>query len=227
MTKRNLLLSSRNKLFREGLKHILENQTFNVVAELSSLTEAVTFLRSADDKVDLIVCDTLSEAEESFLELQNLAIEFPTIGIVILTDNLSRSSLDLAVNGGARGFLPKDISPAALRTSLELVLLGENIFTAPASLSGGGSDIPQIYAKPNAPELRVPLSARETQILRCLEAGQPNKVIARNLDMAEATVKVHLKKVLRKINVQNRTQAAIWAMNYMPSSGQGRPQFSV
>jgi len=59
----------------------------------------------------------------------------------------------------------------------------------------------------------IPLSRRESQILQCLVDGLPNKTIARNLDMAEATVKVHLKSILRKLNVQNRTQAAIWGMN--------------
>ncbi len=217
MTSRNVLLSSERCLFREALKHVLTSQTFSVVGELPSLTEAVRFLRS-DNQVDLMIYGTVAETEPDFHALQEITDEFPTIGIVILSDTLSLSSLELAVNAGARGMLPKTISPAALRASLELVLLGENIFTAPASLSGGGFTTSQAHAKPSAPELRIPLSAREAQILRCLETGQSNKVIARNLKMAEATVKVHVKSVLRKINVRNRTQAAVWARNHLPMS---------
>jgi two-component system nitrate/nitrite response regulator NarL len=60
------------------------------------------------------------------------------------------------------------------------------------------------------------LSSRETEILYCLTKGSPNKVIARQLNLCEATVKVHIKAILRKIGVFNRTQAAIWAADHMP-----------
>jgi two-component system nitrate/nitrite response regulator NarL len=59
------------------------------------------------------------------------------------------------------------------------------------------------------------LSSRESEILQCLMQGAPNKVIARKLDVAEATVKVHIKAILRKIRVANRTQAAMWAVNHL------------
>jgi two-component system nitrate/nitrite response regulator NarL len=168
----------------------------------------------------LMVCDASEYAHQDFQVLQEIGQEFPEIGIMILTDNLNRSDFDMAIAGGARTFLPKSISPVALQTVLELILLGENIFAIPASLSGG------IPANPHTPEVstatgpRKLLSAREAQILSCLEAGQPNKVIARNLDMAEATVKVHLKALLRKINAGNRTQAAVWSMNHKIAGGE-------
>jgi two-component system, NarL family, nitrate/nitrite response regulator NarL len=63
------------------------------------------------------------------------------------------------------------------------------------------------------------LSTRETQILNCLRQGAPNKAIARRLDVAEATVKVHIKAILRKIGVANRTQAAMWATTHLPPRG--------
>jgi two-component system nitrate/nitrite response regulator NarL len=63
------------------------------------------------------------------------------------------------------------------------------------------------------------LSVRETVILRCLMEGDSNKLIARKFDITEATVKVHVKAILRKIRAKNRTQAAIWAASHLPSSG--------
>ncbi|MXQ14650.1 hypothetical protein GR328_25015 [Microvirga makkahensis] len=63
------------------------------------------------------------------------------------------------------------------------------------------------------------LSARETQILDCLREGSPNKVIARKLDITEATIKVHVKAILRKIGASNRTQAAMWASQRLPRRG--------
>jgi two-component system nitrate/nitrite response regulator NarL len=133
---------------------------------------------------------------------------------------MSQRDLDLAMAGGARGFLPKDISAEALQISLALVVLGEDIFTAPASLRGHGVSAIRSPSPASAVgNLRAPLSGRETQILRCLQDGLPNKTIARDLDMAEATVKVHLKALLRKINVENRTQAAVWSMNNLQAQG--------
>lgn len=79
---------------------------------------------------------------------------------------------------------------------------------------------PTTRARPLAPKDGA-LSAREAEILRCLVRGASNKEIARNLGMAEATVKVHLKAILRKIHVKNRTQAAIWAVNHVMEVGGG------
>jgi two-component system nitrate/nitrite response regulator NarL len=90
-------------------------------------------------------------------------------------------------------------------------LLGEQIVPMPALLRTALSR-PQAVGQQMS-ELRSPLSTREAQILGCLEDGLANKRIARDLQMAEATVKVHIKAILRKIQVDNRTQAAIWSMN--------------
>jgi DNA-binding CsgD family transcriptional regulator len=116
--------------------------------------------------------------------------------------------------------------------SMELVMMGETIFP-PAFLSfvlgpGGGhlreTAVPRdeknqaIYV--TAGDTLTPqLSAREKSILRCLIEGDSNKCIARKIDIAEATVKVHLKAILRKIRVHNRTQAAIWGMNNRSLTG--------
>jgi two-component system, NarL family, nitrate/nitrite response regulator NarL len=143
---------------------------------------------------------------------------FPQTKVVLLTDQVTSEWLDKAVQAGASGFLPKDISADALRFSLELVLLGEQIFpTLHSLLEPRFHAVPAV--RPSAPDNHVrpiPISVRENQILGCLVNGLPNKTIARHLDIAEATVKVHLKALLRKINVRNRTQAAIWGLSNAP-----------
>jgi two-component system nitrate/nitrite response regulator NarL len=108
--------------------------------------------------------------------------------------------------------------------SIELVMMGETVFP-PAFLSfaldAEGVHLdkaePRDHSNPmiEAPEDAIArqLSPRERSILRCLIEGDCNKCIARKIDIAEATVKVHIKAILRKIRVQNRTQAAIWGMN--------------
>ncbi len=216
MTNRiTILISDDNRLFREGVKLILSNRKMDIVGEVRSLTEAVEHIREADEKPSLILCDPSLDTEVEFSVMKEISQQFPEIKIVLLSDRIAAPWLEKAVNAGASGFLPKDISADALRYSLELVQLGERIFPMFHSLLDTKRYAPTVPSMISAisNSRSVPLSEREVQILGCLVGGLPNKTIARNLNMAEATVKVHLKTLLRKINVQNRTQAAIWGIN--------------
>jgi len=213
MSKACLILVGENRLFGEGLCHVLASEDLTVAAQVSHLSEVLPILRSAGPRADLIVYDQSKEFIRDCNALKEITQEFTGIGIVILADHVDQAGLDLAVASGACGFLPKSISSAALRLSLELVLLGEDLFAGHALVARERPIAAKPLTAPETRPLRSPLSPRERAILNCLEMGLPNKTIARNLDMAEATVKVHLKSVLRKINAGNRTQAAVWAMN--------------
>jgi two-component system nitrate/nitrite response regulator NarL len=186
-----------------------------VVGEVASLSVAPEALRSLPAAANLLVCDPSADPDREFTSMRDVALEFPDLGIIVLTSNIGVPWLDRAVDSGARGYLPNDISPAALQILLQLLLLGENIFTGPRSMQLE-KKVAVAAERRIGQDLRVPLSPKENEILECLGGGQPNKVIARNLNIAEATVKVHLKSLLRKINVGNRTQAAIWALNRKP-----------
>jgi len=211
MTIGHIIVSGQNRLFREGLRRILESPTIRVGGETKSLEDALNLLHSSPP-ADLILCDPAGDLDSEFATMQRINSQFPDISIVILTDDLRPSLLDRAIESGARGFLPQDLSPSALEMLLKLVLMGENIFPGPqhlrAELKGENLRKQDTYATPASP-----LSRKENEILECLGNGLPNKVIARNLNIAEATVKVHIKSLLRKINAQNRTQAAIWSIN--------------
>jgi two-component system nitrate/nitrite response regulator NarL len=215
MMKRRLIIAGESGLSRDGLSRILESDALTVVGTVILLSQLLPMLReTARQEPDLILYDQPADDAHGLEALNEISCEFPRIGIVILADHASAADLDLAIRAGARGFLPKDISVAALRLSLQLIALGENLFAGPAVLSNSRLVAPEGGTGLDSHELRAPLSMRESEILECLEAGSPNKVIARKLGVAEATVKVHIKSVLRKINVTNRTQAAIWAMNH-------------
>jgi len=213
MSKACLILVGENRLFREGLGHVLASEDLTIAAQVSTLLEVSPILRSASPTPHLIVYDQSADLIRDYNTLKDITQEFTGVRTVILADHVNRAGLELAIAGGACGFLPKSISAAALKLSIQVLLLDENIFASDALVV---RDKP-IAAKPlNAADsqpLRSPLSPREREILDCLELGLPNKTIARKLDMAEATVKVQLKSVLRKIKASNRTQAAIWAMN--------------
>ena len=126
-----------------------------------------------------------------------------------------------AFQAGADGYLIKTISSDVLTASLDLVMLGEVVFPSAALNLGGEADQPAepvVNQDVNEVSPRG-LSVRETVILRCLMQGDSNKLIARRFDITEATVKVHVKAILRKIHAKNRTQAAIWAASNLRSTG--------
>ncbi|ACI98811.1 LuxR C-terminal-related transcriptional regulator [Rhodospirillum centenum] len=199
-----------NKLFREGLKRLLDESPFKIVAEASNVREGVTV---ADQglKPDLILLDLVNGGEEEAEAMRRLRQALPNSRMVVLTTDLCTRRLSNALEAGADGYLMKDLSSDALTQSLRLVMMGEKVFpTHLAALlisgrvNGNGLEMPVS---------RKGLSQREIQILRCLLNGDSNKMIANHLNITEATVKVHLKSLLRKINASNRTQAAIWALN--------------
>jgi two-component system nitrate/nitrite response regulator NarL len=134
------------------------------------------------------------------------------VKIVALTSKADSQEIGLDEVARLSGVLTYDLSVADFVRALLLICSGERVF--PRDLGMGSGQTPSVGT-----ELRsngVPLSPREKEILSYLVAGYSNKLIARELGITEATVKVHLKSVQRKIRVENRTQAAIWALSNLP-----------
>jgi two-component system nitrate/nitrite response regulator NarL len=208
------ILLCRNTLMRAGIDHFLAGTRFAVVQEtLDQVPDLTRFTREAPALV--LICDNLTP--DGYREaLGRVKAQCPFARAVILADDLSpHVAFDLS-REGLDGLCPPGMQRQALLAALELVMLGELFL--PASVS-----LPLFKVAQSRPSLvlgsgRTPaapspgkLSARETQILRCLTQGASNKVIARQMGLAEATVKVHLKAILRKVRAENRTQAAMWA----------------
>jgi len=208
-------------LFREGLSKLIAKGSFNVTITSSNIEEATSGDPSEFDP-KLIIIGTKDDDTRLENNIRALRARFGDARIVVLADQYNPDQVHTAFRLSARGYLMKTINCSTLIKSLELVMLGESIF--PSAIlahveNEHSADIeiddeiqaaaPQILHAPRT------LSARETQILQCLVRGQSNKMIARDLAIVEATVKVHIKAILRKIHVQNRTQAAIWAVNRM------------
>jgi two-component system nitrate/nitrite response regulator NarL len=149
-----------------------------------------------------------------------------------VADHYRLDELVSAFRAGANGYFADVMTCDAFIKSMELLMMGETIFPPALSfvLASEGGDLGKGVSHPGearpgdesnqailvttddgfAPQL----SPREKSILRCLIEGDSNKCIARKIDIAEATVKVHVKAILRKIRVHNRTQAAIWGVNH-------------
>lgn len=224
MNRGRILLAAQNTLLREGLKHLLSTEMFSIVREESTLKDALAFLRSAAEPVDLIYYDQSKDCGEDIESLTALSNEFPKVAVIVLTASETPRGLQLALSAGARAYLSNSLSPRVLTLVIQLILSGDDAIAIPPIAVGVLSsrhDQPyrDLVAVPrDASERHIPLSPREVAILGFLKEGAPNKLIARKLDVAEATVKVHVKSLLRKISVGNRTQAAVWAIGNLNSS---------
>jgi len=142
---------------------------------------------------------------------KKLKAAHPGVRTIILSDEADHEILSDALAAGVDGFLTRDINAESLRHSLQLVMLGERAYSARVvdQLLRGRRMAP-VEVKTGT---GATLTNRQRDILRCLAEGRSNKDIARRLGTSEATVKVQVRSLLRRIGVENRTQAAIWAID--------------
>jgi len=204
------LLIDPNKLFREVLKLLVEGDDFHIVSEAGSLAEGHRAIE-AGLVPGLVLIDPSPVHGDEQESMKWLRALLPAARLVVLTDEVSTRVLASALEVGIDGYLIRDMSAEALCQSLRLVMMGEKVFPSQlaALMINGRAYALTADVRPS----RGGLSLREAQIIRCLLDGDSNKTIANHLNIAEATVKVHLKGLMRKIHVSNRTQAAIWARN--------------
>lgn len=201
-----------NRLSREGLLAILSRNGISVVAEVGR-TEDLLTNGPAASRPDLVLVDCSSDPEAARTDLHRLRAAYPESRIVVLSGHTDLAFLTACFEAPIDGFVSRSVSSTALLKSLDLVMTGERVFPANLLISLMTRRVAVSPALPAAANPGSGLSEREIQILQRLVAGESNKVIANTLNVTEATVKVHLKSILRKIRVRNRTQAAIWALN--------------
>ena len=218
-----IILVGKSILLREGLATILREANFRILASVSSADDLLPGKIRSQESLLLLV-HTGNSFETAVSQIETLRNEHPLARIVMVADRYRLGEMVAALRAGANGYFVDVLTCDVFIRSLELVTLGQ---TPPAfvSLVLGPEEEQldeQVARKEKTHEnsitsakdmLGPQLSAREKSILRSLIEGASNKSIARKFDLAEATVKVHVKAILRKIQVQNRTQAAIWGMN--------------
>jgi len=213
-------------LVREGLMRILRSAGFQIIAS-DSCPDDLHKGSLPRQQALLIVLDAGHEPDVAVAQIETIKRQVPAGRIAVLVDHCSLHDVSAAYRAGASAYFVKVAANAAFIKSLELVMLGETLFpplilpliidhTDPSK--DRASEPAHIVEPGRSPSLcpddDMPmLSVREQGILRCLVEGHTNKVIARKAEIAEATVKIHVKAILRKIRVRNRTQAAIWAIN--------------
>ncbi|MFC4171388.1 LuxR C-terminal-related transcriptional regulator [Microvirga sp. GCM10011540] len=220
------VLACDNPLLRTGLRQILAGTTFGVAEGHQGPS---LILPKEHKRPVLVIFEAAQNVTKTWFEAVLLAKQsFPEARVVALTDQADPSLVRLGLEAGVDGVCLNGADREILIKSLELVMLGETVLpsetmrTLLGRMAKGLVLEPQDGTRAEAKPLDLrthKLSAREAEVLKCLMGGDPNKIIARKLDVAEATVKVHVKAVLRKIGAANRTQAAMWATEHLsPSS---------
>lgn len=207
----SVALLGRNALVREGLSRILAEDSFHIAQSVEDLSglQPPDMLNGAGSMLVVVDCGSEPFSQEY---VHQLLQRCPNGRIVILADQFDFEGMVCAFHAGVHGYIVKQIACEPLLGSLKLVAMGEKVL--PSELISVLPTAMMINRTVPAREvLAESLSERELETLQCLIAGYPNKIIARQLDISEATVKVHVKAILRKLNLRNRTQAAMWAVS--------------
>jgi two-component system nitrate/nitrite response regulator NarL len=211
-TNPTIAIVSANEIEREGLRRILLEQSLHVAGVFGSHRELDQSVFGDDPtRVPIVVMEVIAD-DEMLQSCRDLRDDWPDCKLVLLAPTCDSRLVAQAFHLGIDGYVGKHISCACLVEMLKLVALGEKLIPLQIVF-----DLPFLRAEPDTSRPNIEfgdanLSDRETAILQGLIRGEPNKVISRRLLITEATVKVHVKSILRKLGVANRTQAAIWGV---------------
>lgn len=217
-----LLVVDDHSLFRRGLVALLaQDERFDVVSQAADSTEAVRCARR--DQPDLILLDNHMPGVRGVDAIAGLKEAAPDTHILMLTVSENEADLLAALQSGAEGYLLKTIESDDLSASILRVMAGEPVISpqmmaklvTAVRQQPGAAPVAAATAAAEAPALTdAPpdgLSAREREILLLIARGHSNKLIARELDIAETTVKIHVQHILRKLQLTSRVQAAVYA----------------
>jgi two-component system nitrate/nitrite response regulator NarL len=192
--------------FRSALVRSLETSIYYVVF---AQPDPENLLWVSHGERILVLIGMAGPRADVFATTANLRNRFPSARIVVMTSALERGECKSSIDAGANGFIPKSIGPDQISNVLDCIMLGENLYFFEEQRSQAVS--------PARAEALPALSDRQLQILTRLTYGESNKLIARACQISEQTVKAHVKAILQKIHVRNRTEAAIWAVDRLPT----------
>jgi len=199
-----ILIVDDHALFREGLCHVLRQLEEQVtILEAPDYDRALQHV-SANPDLDMVLLDLNLPGKDGFAALASMTHQYPALPVVILSASSQRSDIQRALDSAAMGYIPKDTTSAIMLNALQLVL-------------SGGVYVPKNMAQLNdhasfdKPDTQHGLTPRQLEVLCLLIGGHSNKAIAQQLELAEATIKMHITSILKTLGVSNRTQAAMAA----------------
>jgi DNA-binding NarL/FixJ family response regulator len=199
----HILIVDDHPLFREGLKTLLTALEPDArISDAGTVAQAIE--RSAADAPDLILLDMNLPGPSRIEALRQVKAANESASVVVVSGDEDPMLIRSAIDAGAAGYIPKTSDPSLTIQALRLVL-ANGIYLPRAALSAGADPRPvaELAKSGTAPEF----SGRQLTVLKCLLQGKANKVIARELDIAEGTVKAHLWSIYQSLGVNSRAQA--------------------
>ncbi len=209
--KAKVLLVDDHTLFRTGLRFLIDNSDdLEVIGEATDGLDGVKLMQQLNP--DVVLLDIDMPVMKGIEALPLMLNHNPQLAILMLTVSEDSNDLTECMRLGARGYLLKNIDTQFLLRSINRSLEGDSVLSPEMTT--------KLIARLRQPVVEhtdtttEPLTPREKEILKWLAQGASNKVIARGLDVAESTVKVHVQNVLRKLNLSSRVQAAVYAVEH-------------
>lgn len=214
MSKLRIFLIDDHNLFRSGVKALLVRQPdFEVVGEAADGLEGLK--RAKQLKPDVVLLDLNMPGISGREAVKMLVEELPQTQVLMLTVSEDAEDLMDTLKSGARGYLLKNIDADYLVESIRRAARGEAVMSPQMTsklvrgLQAGGAEV----VLPQAAE-KDRVSPREREVLALLARGASNKEMARELQLAESTIKIHVQNILRKLNLSSRVQAAVYAVEH-------------
>lgn len=206
-----VLIVDDHPLFRRGLVQLLRTiPAFVLVGEAASGAEGLVLAREL--RPDLILLDLNMRDGDGLDMLRGLRTARSEARVVMVTVSDSGEDVVAALRGGVEGYLLKDMEPEAMLEALQDVAAGRVVI--PPQLNHLLAAALRGESRPQSAGA-AGLTEQELRILEKIAAGLPNKQIGRELDIAEGTVKVHVKHILRKLELRSRVEAAVWAVEHL------------
>ncbi|OHB77011.1 MAG: DNA-binding response regulator [Planctomycetes bacterium RBG_16_64_10] len=201
-----LLIADDHEVVRCGLRSLVGGTEIKIVAEAATGTAAVRLAQS--QKPDVVLLDIRMPDGDGMTALGRIKLEMPEMPVLMLSTYNNPTYVARAVALGANGFLLKGATRDEILEAIRTVASGQNAWTR--------EELRRVTGALTTPRLNtdveVPLTQRESEVLRQLAYGLTNKEIAQALHISYETVKEHVQHILRKIGVSDRTQAAVWAV---------------
>ena len=212
-----VLIADDHHVVRRGLLFFLKTQKdIEVVGEAKNGLEAVQLVEALQP--DIVLMDLVMPEMDGIQATKRIKERWPNIYVLMLSSFSDRDHVLPAIEAGASGYQLKDIEPDELVESIRIIMRGENMLhpDATSTLEEG------LREEEMKPHIQNPLTPREQDVLAELTKGKSNREIASSLFVTEKTVKTHISNIFTKLSVQDRTQAALYAVKHGLTEGSGK-----
>ncbi len=206
-----ILVADDHGVVREGLRTLLEQAGFEVVALATTGAETLRLVR--DHHPQVVLLDIRMPDLDGLQVLERLRTSAPEVAVVLLTTYDNPTYLRQALALGAAGYLTKDTDPRAIPLAVRAAVQGQ-VVVAREALRRVLEAVPTPTPAVSTPPLLEELTEQEARVLRLVAQGLNNQAIAQTLHISLNTVKTHLKHIFAKLGVSDRTQAAVWAWRH-------------